>query len=185
MKIKGRELKLTQIIFLTIYYGFLYYLPGSGFPFLGKIFKKMRYYCCRNIFEHCGRDVNIERCAFFASGSELRIGDYSGLGYNCHVPGNTIIGNFVMMGPNCYILGNNHKFDNIEKPMMFQGSLERKKTIIADDVWIGRNVTITPGRSINKGSILGIGCVLTKDFPEYSIIGGNPSKLIKNRIFSK
>lgn len=40
---------------------------------------------------------------------------------------------------------------------------------------------IAPGRHIKKGSIIAMGCILTKDFPEYSIIGGNPSQLIRNR----
>lgn len=181
MRIKNRDISIKQIICLIIYYGLLYYLPGSTFPVLGKVFKKLRYQCCRRIFKHCGKDVNIERCAFFASGSELCIGDYSGLGYHCNVPGNIIIGNYVMMGPNCYILGNNHSFNDPNTPMMFQQNNERKQTIIEDDIWIGRNVSMTPGRTIRKGSVVGLGCVLTKDFPEYSIVGGNPSVLIKCR----
>lgn len=181
MKIYNREIKLKQIICLVIYYSILYYLPGSSFPLLGILFKKLRYQCCRNIFKHCGRNVNIERRAFFASGSELCIGDYSGLGYSCIVPGNIQIGKYVMMGPNCYILGSNHEIADNNIPMMFQGHQERKQTIIEDDVWIGRNVMMTPGRTIRKGSVIGIGCVLTKDFPEYSIVGGNPSKLIRIR----
>ena len=60
-------------------------------------------------------------------------------------------------------------------------SNENVQTIIEDDVWIGMNVLMTPGRHIRTGSIVGAGCLLCKDFPEYSIIGGNPSKLIKTR----
>lgn len=41
---------------------------------------------------------------------------------------------------------------------------------------------MTPGRNIKRGSIIGAGGLLCKDFPEYSIIGGNPSKLIRSRI---
>ncbi|MCS2954264.1 hypothetical protein AAH021_23755 [Bacteroides thetaiotaomicron] len=41
------------------------------------------------------------------------------------------------------------------------------------------------GRTIKKGTIIAAGSVVTKDFPEYSIIGGNPAKLIKSRIESK
>ena len=52
---------------------------------------------------------------------------------------------------------------------------------VEDDVWIGRGVFIMSGKKIKKGSILAAGTVLTKNFPEYSIIGGNPSRLIKSR----
>lgn len=65
--------------------------------------------------------------------------------------------------------------------MMFQGMTVRKTTIIGEDVWIGQNVTMTPGRHIARRSIIAVGCVLTKDFPEYSVVGGNPSKLLKSR----
>ncbi len=177
MKIKGKNISFTQIICLSIYYGILFYLPGNRFPIFGKTFKFLRYHCCRHIFKYCGTNVNIEKGAFFASGSELRIGNFSGLGYHCKIPANTIIGTYVMMGPNCNILGQNHLFQDVSTPMMFQHMDKRKQTIIEDDVWIGSNVTMTPGRIVKKGSIIGIGCVLTKDFSEYSIIGGNPSIL--------
>lgn len=41
---------------------------------------------------------------------------------------------------------------------------------------------ITPGKHIKKGTIIAGGTVLTKDFPAYSIVGGNPSILIKSRV---
>lgn len=85
------------------------------------------------------------------------------------------------MGANCYILPHNHAFDRTDIPMCQQGFNEKKQTIIEDDVWIGRDVLMTPGRHISKGSIIAGGCVLCKDFPEYSIVGGNPSKFIKSR----
>ena len=52
--------------------------------------------------------------------------------------------------------------------------------VIDDDVWIGRDVTIMVGRHISKGTIVAANSVVTKDFPEYSIIGGNPAKLIRS-----
>lgn len=64
---------------------------------------------------------------------------------------------------------------------MASGHCGKKQTIIEDDAWIGRDVTMTPGRTIKKGSIIAACTMLTKDFPEYSIVGGNPSKLIKSR----
>lgn len=69
--------------------------------------------------------------------------------------------------------------------MCHQGLAPKLQTIIEDDVWIGRDVLMTPGRVIQKGSIIAGGCVLCKNFPEYSVVGGNPSKLIKSRIDEK
>lgn len=125
--------------------------------------------------------MNIERGAWFGPGANIEIGDYSGIGINAHIPSDTIIGRYVMMGPNYFILDVNHEITDIDTPMMFQGMTARKTTIIEDDVWIGRCVSIAPGRHISKGCVVAMNCVLTKDFPEYSIIGGNPSRLLKNR----
>lgn len=57
----------------------------------------------------------------------------------------------------------------------------KKITRIGNDVWIGRDVHMTPGRTISDGTIIAMAAVLTKDFPPYSIVGGNPAKIIKSR----
>lgn len=143
--------------------------------------KYLRYLCGKHLFKRCGVHVNIEKGAWFGSGQNIEIGDYSGIGINAHIPSDTIIGKYVMMGPNCFILDSNHTVSDISKPMCFQGMAKSKRTIIEDDVWIGRDVKMTPGRHISKGSIIAMSCVLTKDFPPFSIVGGNPSRLIKSR----
>ena len=147
----------------------------------GGVSSKLRNWTCRHIFEYCGKNVNIEKGAWFGRGTRLHIGDNSGLGINCVIPDGSIIGNDVMMGPNCYIHGLNHCFERTDIPMRLQGFTQCKPVTIDDDVWIGRDVTIMVGRHIAKGSIIAANCVLTKDFPEYSIVGGNPGKLIRNR----
>jgi maltose O-acetyltransferase len=171
---------MRKYIFLIIYRSFAQFLPASGSRFFGKQSMYIRRYCCKHIFKYCGKDVNIERMANFGKGFQLEIGDYSGLGINCFVPDNIKIGKFVMMGPNCHVLAQNHDISDISKPMCFAGYV-KKDTIIEDDVWIGLDVIFTPGRTVRKGSVIAAGCVLSKDFPEYSIIGGNPSKIIRCR----
>lgn len=54
-------------------------------------------------------------------------------------------------------------------------------TIIANDVWIGQNVTIMPGVHIGNGAIIAANSVVVKDIPAYHIAGGNPCKIIKKR----
>lgn len=183
MIIRGVNFKLSKIFWLSLYYGFAQHLPGS-FSFLGKTLhtKDLRYFICKHIFYKCGTNVNIEKGACFGSGKKLEIGDNSGIGIDCVVPSNIVIGENVMMGPNVYILAQNHNFQRIDIPIIQQGFIIDYKTIIEDDVWIGRNVTMTPGRVISKGSIIGACCLLCKDFPAYSIIGGNPSRIIRSRI---
>ncbi len=167
---------------IILYKLFAYYLPRSTFPILGKISKRIRYNFAKCIFKRIGKNVNIEKGARFGLGNNIQIGDNSGIGFRSSIPSDTIIGNDVMMGPNVIIFASNHKYDRIDIPMNIQGTSMSKQTIIEDDVWIGSHVIMTPGRTIRKGTIIATGTVLIKDFPAYSIIGGNPSQLIKRRL---
>ena len=54
-------------------------------------------------------------------------------------------------------------------------------TIIGNDVQIGENVTILPGVQIGDGAIIGANCVVAKNVEPYSIVVGNPSKLVRKR----
>jgi virginiamycin A acetyltransferase len=54
-------------------------------------------------------------------------------------------------------------------------------TIVGNDVWIGYNATILPGITIGDGAIIAANTTVSKDVPPYSIVGGNPSKIIKKR----
>ncbi len=170
-----------KYFFLGLYLLVFKHFPSSSFPVVGKLCKKLRYICCKQIFKSCGKNVNIERGASFGKGFDIEIGDNSGLGRHCHVPPNIIIGKDVMMAPNVFIFHLNHAFNNTEIPMRKQGITIKEAVIIGDDVWIGRSVFIMPGKKVANGSIIAAGTVLTKDFPEFSIIGGNPSKFIKFR----
>ena len=75
----------------------------------------------------------------------------------------------------------NHNTERIDIPMREQGSLPPQKVTICDDVWIGARVIILPGVTIGKGSIIAAGAVVTKNVPEYAVVGGVPAKVIKYR----
>lgn len=179
MKIFGKNVKIRQLCCLGLYYGFAQYLPKSGR--FGNVGGVIRRSLCKRIFKKCGTHVNIERKAYFASGVDIEIGDYSGIGINAHIPNGTIIGDYVMMGPNCFILDVNHETSNKNLPMCMQGMTKKLVTRIGNDVWIGRDVHMTAGRTIADGSIIAMCSVLTKDYPSYSIVGGNPARLLKSR----
>lgn len=55
------------------------------------------------------------------------------------------------------------------------------KTVIGNDVWIGKSAFIMNGVSIGDGAVIGAGSVVTKNVPPYAIVGGNPAKVIKLR----
>ncbi len=159
------------------------YLPATTTPVIGKFFKSLRKITCSFIFLSTGKNINIDRRAYFGNGSRIKIGDNSGIGPYCHIPNNIIIGSDVMMAPKVTILNTNHVYDKIDVPMRLQKSLTTAQLHIGDDVWIGRNVIILPSvTKIGNGAIVGAGSVVTKNVEEYSIIGGNPAKKIKSRL---
>lgn len=184
MKIKGEQIQIKQLIYLAIYYGFAQFLPNSYgiFKPIAEVSNWIRIFCVKRIFKKCGHIRTINRRVNFATGRNVEMGDESGIGANTTIPGNTIIGNNVIISRNCFILGRNHRFDRTDIPLNDQGFWPPKQTIIEDDCWIGMNTLMTPGRHISKGTIVGMGSCLTKDFPPYSIVGGAPAKFIKSRI---
>jgi len=90
------------------------------------------------------------------------------------------IGKNTGLGPDVACIDTNHRFDDPSIPFLKQGIISRE-IILQEDVWIGRGATILFGTTIGKGSIVGAGAVVTKSFPENSIVGGVPAKLIKNK----
>ena len=54
-------------------------------------------------------------------------------------------------------------------------------TIIGNDVWIGQNATILPGVHIGDGAIIGMNSVVGSDIEPYSIVVGNPAKVLRKR----
>ncbi len=62
-----------------------------------------------------------------------------------------------------------------------EATLNTRKCIIGNDVWLGRDVRITNGAHIGNGVIGAAGAVITKDVPDYAIVGGVPAKIIKYR----
>ena len=85
-----------------------------------------------------------------------------------------------MMGPDVVILTHSHNIDRVDVPMGQQGSWVRKVTI-GNDVWIGMRSIIMPGITIGDGAIIGAGAVVTKDVPDYAVVGGVPARIIRFR----
>ena len=115
-------------------------------------------------------------------GNSLKIGNNVGINHYCFigVRGNITIGDNVIFGPRVNIFSENHVFNDPDIPIKNQG-VEKKDTIIGNDVWIGANVSIMPGVKIGNGCVIAAGSVVTKDVPDFSVVAGVPAKIIKNR----
>ena len=112
----------------------------------------------------------------------IKIGTYTRFNRNVFITAKDkiIIGNNVIIGPNVVINSGNHNYKSINVPIRFQGHT-KKKIIIEDDVWIGANAVILAGVIIGTGSIIGAGAIVTHDVKPFSVVGGDPAKIIKYR----
>lgn len=115
-------------------------------------------------------------------GEKLVIEDGVGIAANAFIAvrGNVHIGKNCIFGPNVRIHAENHNFEDIETPIRLQGAT-RKGVNIGEDCWIGSGATILDGVNIGDHCIVGAGAVVTKDVPDYAIVGGVPAKVIKLR----
>lgn len=174
----GGIMRKVKLLIGRIVYLFASHLPASFFWInIGQ--KQIRAFCGKLILTRCGKCVNIEKGAELSSSVEL--GDYSGIGIRARIGGRTIIGKHVMMGPDVSIYVRNHMYDRTDIPMDQQGFSDERPVIIDDDVWIGARVIILPGVHIGTGAVIGAGAVVTKDVPDYAVVGGNPARILKMR----
>jgi acetyltransferase-like isoleucine patch superfamily enzyme len=130
-----------------------------------------------------GEYSDIRSFAFLdARGGTIKIGE------NCSINdyaiiygmGNVIIGNNVRIAAHTIIVSGDHIYKDPNQLIRLQGVV-KKPIIIEDDIWIGANSCILGGVTIGKGSIIGAGSVVRKSFPPYSVIVGNPGRIVKVR----
>lgn len=128
--------KIKNKIILALYYLFFRKLPYQPIPGY-KIGNALRTWCARKLFKKCGKDIVIKSMAYFGTGKNIEIGDFSQLGINCKVEDDLILGSHVLMGPDVIIYSSSHEYKNPEIPVMLQGAKDKKAVTIGDDVWIG------------------------------------------------
>ena len=120
-------------------------------------------------------------------GVEMGEGSYANLGFMV-IPNNSskkmlFIGRNVSIAPNvvCICESNANNGKEINKYPYVKDVLTKVEEIhIEDEVWIGANVTILPGVTIGKNSIIGAGSVVTKSVEPYSICAGVPARKIRD-----
>lgn len=131
-------------------------------------------------------------CVFGKKGS-IQIGEYSYLGENSRINSisNIYIGKNVLIAHNVNIYDNDsHEIDFYEREIGFKGLLNQgaiflegrinaSPVSIQDNVWIGMNSIVLKGVTIGKGAIISAGSVVTKNVPPFTIVAGNPAKVIK------
>jgi acetyltransferase-like isoleucine patch superfamily enzyme len=108
----------------------------------------------------------------------VHIGHHTRIGIGNVVIGPVTIGNNVILAQNIVMSGLNHVYTDISTPISLQPVTTATITI-EDDCWIAANAIITAGVTIGKHSVVAGGAVVTKNVPPFSVVAGNPAKIIK------
>lgn len=174
---------MVKIFWLIVYYGFAKHLPKSTMPIIGKIALHLRYLCAKRLFARCDGFVNLEQGAYIGNGRNFYVGKNVGIGkdFVCHSRIVTIHDG-LMMGESVLFQGGGHSYADPDKPIGSEPDEKPTPLKICGDVWIGSRAIILSGcKRIGAHSIIGAGAVVTKDVPDYAIVGGNPAKVIRMR----
>lgn len=109
---------------------------------------------------------------------DVIIGDRCDITSRVKLVGPVTLGNLVTIGSNAQITGLTHNFEDISRTIKDQG-VTANRTVVEDNVWIGGNSVIIQGLKIGTHCIIASGSVVTKDVPSYSVVAGNPARVIK------
>jgi acetyltransferase-like isoleucine patch superfamily enzyme len=89
------------------------------------------------------------------------------------------IGAHCMLANNCFVTDGNHRYDDPEAPVPWQGFTSKGPTRIGDNTWMGANVVITSGVTIGERCVIGANSVVTDDVPSFSIAAGAPARVVR------
>lgn len=133
-----------------------------------------------------------ERCQI----AETVVGDYSYLVRDCEV-WSARIGKFANIASHVRINATNHPtwratlhhftyragdyFEDAENEAAFFDWRREHSVVIGHDTWIGHGATILPGVTVGDGAVIGSGAVVSRDVAPYTIVGGVPARLIRER----
>ena len=148
-----------------------------------KIYLNLKY---KNIkFKYLGKEVDYMQIhSKFLYSENISINNYSKILDYAFFDGigGIEIGECTIIAPYCTIITSNHNYDETKINLLpFDNTLIMKKVSIGNYCWIGRNVMIMPGVKIGDGTVIAAGSIVTKSFEGFSVIGGNPAKIIKKR----
>lgn len=178
-----RKIKRKQFVKHSIFCPDVWFFPSAS---------------CRNsgnpsnvlIGKHC--TIGASFMALF--GGKIKVGQNTYIGPSTSIQSKELIdiGDNVIIANNVVLVdNNNHPTSPAERMNMslcgdyMNDELwswkyaESKPIIIEDNVWIGRDARILKGVTVGKGSIVALGAVVTHDVPPYSVVAGNPARVVK------
>ena len=95
------------------------------------------------------------------------------------------IGDHVMLANGCFVGDADHRYDDPDKPITWQGFASRGPVVIGSNCWFGVNCVVTGGVEIGDRAVIGSNSVVTRDIPAGSIAAGAPAKVIREIEFKR
>jgi acetyltransferase-like isoleucine patch superfamily enzyme len=182
--IVGRAIwRSLLFIYFKIYWRFRLFLSSIKYYLYNSFITRFPSYTVRTFYLRyilrikIGKGTAIHTGCFFA-GKKISIGNNTVIARNSYLDGRVgqiVIGNNVSIAPELYVLSLSHDKNDPEFKLI------PGPVTIEDYAWIGARVMILPGIIVKEGGVLGAGSVVTKDVDEYTVVGGNPAKVIGMR----
>lgn len=130
-----------------------------------------------------GNNLTVFPGAYFWGDGPIHFGDNVTIGKDSIIfarrGGGVFIGSDVSIAAQCYIIDSDHGLSSDR--LIREQPMTSAAITIEDDVWIGAGVKVLKGVTLHKGSVCAAGAVVTKDVPEYAIVGGVPAMVIGRR----
>jgi len=89
------------------------------------------------------------------------------------------IGDHCMLANGCLVTDADHRFDDLERPVTWQGFTSRGPTRLGANVWLGANVVVTSGVTIGERCVVGANSVVTRDLPARTVAAGAPARVLR------
>jgi acetyltransferase-like isoleucine patch superfamily enzyme len=140
----------------------------------------LRRILAQKIFKHCGEGVIFHHNVLFSKGSNISIGEWSLINRYVMLDDRAAIdiGSFVMVAAGVTIETHTHPFDDFSVPIAYGGRSGLPVSVGSNSV-VGYNTVLMAGVQIGYRCIIGANSVVTKDVPDYTVVGGVPAKAIK------
>ncbi|WP_375497072.1 acyltransferase [uncultured Jatrophihabitans sp.] len=89
------------------------------------------------------------------------------------------IGEHCMLANGCLVTDGNHRVDDPDVPVPWQGFTTKGPVTIGDNVWLGANVVVTSGVRIGRRAVVGANSVVVEDVPDFAIVAGAPAQVLR------
>ncbi|MCZ4253666.1 acyltransferase [Pseudoalteromonas shioyasakiensis] len=151
-----------------------------------KYFERSKVYLAKGISLHYGGTfITTEIDNVNLKGITIDNNVYIGRYFNLHTASSIHLSENVVLSDYVYISTLAHGLNPLNGPVMSQKWEDKGEVFIGENTFIGFGAVILPGVSLGKNCVVGSGSIVTKSFPDFTMLSGNPARVIKRFCFEK